>query len=114
MQKIVINDQAGGFGLSPQAIRLARVLSGNPQWENAIIEGECYPDGKISKYTHIRRIESKRDDPVLIKVIEILGIEKASGEGCTLKIVEVPAGVEWQLSETDNGYEYIREKHRSW
>lgn len=116
MQKIVINDDAGGFGLSDKAIILARLLSGNPQWQGAVIEGEPSPENpeKLIRFTHVPRMGDKRDDPILVKIVEILGPEEASGEHALLKIVQVPAGVIWKLYETDNGYEYISENHRTW
>jgi hypothetical protein len=116
MQKIVINDEAGGFDLSGKAIILARLLSGNPQWQDAIIEGELYPENpsKVAKYTHVSRMSDKRDDVILVKIVEILGSKEASGEHAKLKIVQVPAGINWKIIECDNGYEYIEEKHRTW
>lgn len=55
---------------------------------------------------------SKRDDPILIKVVEELGKE-ANGRCAELKIVEIPDGVEWEIDEYD-GVESVEEKHRSW
>lgn len=54
----------------------------------------------------------KRDDPLLIKVVEELG-HKADGRCAELKIVEIPDDVEWEIDEYD-GSETIEEKHRSW
>lgn len=53
-----------------------------------------------------------RSDPVLIKVVEELG-EKANGRCAELSVVEIPDGVDWEISEYD-GMEYIAEKHRTW
>lgn len=54
----------------------------------------------------------KRDDPLLVQVIEELG-EEANGKFAKLKVVTIPGNVEWEISEYD-GYEKIEEKHRSW
>lgn len=54
----------------------------------------------------------KRDDPLLVKVVEKLG-EKANGMCAKLAIVEIPNDVEWTI-EVYNGNEHIAEKHRTW
>lgn len=54
----------------------------------------------------------KRDDPLLIQVLEELG-PLANGRLAKLKIVEVPDDVEWEIDEYD-GWETVEEKHRSW
>jgi len=53
-----------------------------------------------------------RDDPYLVKVVEELG-PRANGDFAELKIVDIPADVEWQIAEYD-GNEWIAEKHRTW
>ena len=53
-----------------------------------------------------------RDDPDLVRVIEELG-DNANGKFADLKVVEIPADVEWQIEEYD-GAEWISEKHRTW
>jgi hypothetical protein len=45
-----------------------------------------------------------------------LGLDKSSGEyeyDSAIKIVEVPADVDWVLMEYD-GCEWVAEKHRTW
>jgi hypothetical protein len=54
----------------------------------------------------------KRDDPDLVAVVEEFG-EKANSRFSELKVVEIPDGIEWEISEYD-GSESIEEKHRSW
>ena len=56
--------------------------------------------------------EYRRDDPSLIRIVEELGAD-ASGSCAELKIVEIPADVEWEISEYD-GNEWVSEKHRRW
>lgn len=53
-----------------------------------------------------------RDDLDLIAVIEELG-ESANGQCASLRIVEIPDGVDWEIDEYD-GYEHVAEKHRTW
>ena len=54
-----------------------------------------------------------RTDPLLIEMIETLGSAAVSGELATLKIVEIPAGVAWEIEEYD-GLEWVAESHRTW
>lgn len=92
-RKVVINDCYGGFGLSTRALMEYKKLAG-------ITDPEFY-DRDIP-----------RDDPYLIKVIKELGMT-ANGEFANLKIIEIPADVEWLVQEYD-GAEWIAEKHRTW
>jgi hypothetical protein len=54
----------------------------------------------------------ERDDPYLVKVVQQLG-SKANGRHSDLKVVEIPADVDWIIEEYD-GAEWIAEKHRTW
>lgn len=93
IRRIAICKQHGGFGLSELAEARYKELAGitDPSW-------------------YIR--DADRDDPYLIKVINELG-EEANSRFCTLKIVEIPADVEWEIGEYD-GLEWVAEKHRTW
>lgn len=53
-----------------------------------------------------------RTDPDLIHVVEELG-DKANGRCANIEVVEILDGIKWEIDEYD-GYETIREKHRSW
>jgi hypothetical protein len=53
-----------------------------------------------------------RHDPMLIQVIEQMG-SNANGACSSLKIVNIPDDVEYEISEYD-GNEHIAEKHRTW
>lgn len=134
--KVVINSCYGGFGLSALAVmeylkrkgkecyfyeggfgkRYKRIdvvkatesfmfttctkdVKGNPSWED--IEPYYFYYGNI-----------QRTDKDLIAVVEELG-EKADGRCAKLSVVEIPDGIEWEISEYD-GVETIEEKHRSW
>lgn len=54
----------------------------------------------------------KRDDPRLISAFEEYGKE-LTGDMASLRIIEIPAEVEWELVERD-GLESIEEVHRVW
>jgi hypothetical protein len=112
---IVVNAQHGGFGLSQDAqiayleragisyITRPRDDRHSTQRYGPIImvNGKHWYDGNIS-----------RDDPVLVGLVQELG--KASwGEHAQLKIVRVPADVDWQIKDYD-GLEWVAERHRTW
>jgi hypothetical protein len=66
--------------------------------------GYGYVDGMEGSY--------ERHDPLLVAAVEALG-EKASGEVASLKVVEIPDGIEYDISEYD-GMEHVAERHRTW
>lgn len=70
-----------------------------------------FHDGKVICDDH--RNESNRSCPELIKVVEALGEKESSGQLAELRIVEIPDGVNWELSEYD-GIESVHEVHRTW
>jgi hypothetical protein len=88
--KIVKNGCYGGFSLSEEAYN--------------------YLDLPWDGYGY--EFENHRDNPKLVEVVETLG-RKASGVNASLMIVEVPDDVEWYIDEYD-GWESVRERHRSW
>jgi hypothetical protein len=94
-RKVVINTCFGGFGLSDEAIALFRMRKGI-----AANERPTYAD------------EIAREDYDLVYIVETLG-EKANTSYSQLKVVEIPADVEWQIEEYD-GSEHIAEHHRTW
>jgi hypothetical protein len=93
-QKIAINTDFGGFGLSDEAIDLYKVLTGIPPVDD------------------LYYWELKRNDPVLIQIIEQLG-DSAGGKYSSIKVVEIPDDVEWHIHEYD-GMEHVAENHRTW
>lgn len=92
MPKVVINIVEGGFALSDKAIALYKEKTND------------------FKFFYVRDL--KRDDPILIQVVETLGKE-ANGRYAKLKIVTIPDDVIWYIVEYD-GAEMIVEKHRQW
>lgn len=84
--KVVINDGWGGFGLSQEAIDLLAKIKG----KNASEINVYYMD---------------RNDEDLVKVVELLG-DKANMICSDLKVVEIPKGIEYKISEYD-GWEKV-------
>jgi len=121
MQKIVINNCFGGFGLSEKAFELLLERKGikfdkvvDPS-RGALLGTSYYKSGEphsdqtyISEYSYC----GDRTDPDLVAVVEELA-ELADGWAAELSIVEVPDGVEWHICEYD-GIEHIAENHRTW
>lgn len=141
--KVVINSCHGGFGLSEQAVKRYFEIKGQSLWvvpdekysalgiihyclvppEQLIKEptGEEWfnmtfeqkqEHNEMYRKQNFNDRDVPRDDPVLIQVIEELG-EEADGRHASLKIVEIPDDVEWQIEEYD-GSEWIAEVHRTW
>lgn len=136
--KVVINKCYGGFGLSDEAmVRLAE-LRGHPlfiepnptyksfkdywvvpleqrttpkAWHEATLD-ERRANNEAYEREHMDARPEKRDDPLLVQVVEELG-DKASGTCAELRVVEIPDGIDYEIDEYD-GLERIREKHRSW
>jgi len=89
--KIVINTDYGGFGLSNEAIH-----------EYCLRKGL----NEVSYY------DIPRNDIDLVEIVESLG-SRANTRVSSLKIVEIPNDVDWQIEEYD-GMEWVAEKHRTW
>lgn len=140
--EVVINSCYGGFGLSHEAERFFAKLQGKELYFYLQTKHE-YQDGEdeytridspkgdeFLLFTLTRDLgktikdfpneeglwfnsrEIKRNDKNLITVIRMLG-EKANGKFSELKIIQIPDGVDWEISEYD-GIETVEEKHRSW
>jgi hypothetical protein len=99
MRKIAINKCYGGFGLSKKAGLL--IVSRKKDVQCAFKMEKCF-----------FMPELQRDDSVMITVIEELGKE-ANAYLSDIKIVEIPADVQWEIADYD-GIEWIAEKHRTW
>jgi len=77
INKVVINDSYGGYGLSEEAKARLKEL------------GQEYGEYRIPRH-----------DPILIRVIEELGLDRASGNHAQLKIVEI-VGRTYRIEEYD-------------
>ena len=136
--KIALNKCYGGFRLSPIAIKEYLKLKGKEcffykkDYETKLFNkisiekatgfsqiltkdfGDTIKDGrKVSEDNYFYDYDIERDDTDLIKVIEMLGENIASGEFAEINIVEIPDGISWELDDYD-GIESIHETHRSW
>ena len=89
--KIVINKCFGGFSLSTKAML---ELGWNESEEHS--------------YSFSEKIE--RNDPRLVEIVERYN---ASGGLASLKVVEIPDDVKWEIQEYD-GMEWVAEVHRRW
>jgi hypothetical protein len=142
VRKVVINNCFGGFGLSHEAILAYLDKCGVPVWTEAndkfggLIPFHYYlvpPEERIPgdpedwhnmtlaqraahnvaySQTVFHDRDLARDDPYLVAVIEELGA-RANGRHAELKVVEIPADVDWEITEYD-GNEAVAEKHRTW
>lgn len=134
--KVVINRCFGGFGLSPLAIKEylkrkgkechiydPRQYLGRYIYVGTIdinIFGLAFSTKYVGKEVFWKDIEPycfyasdiSRTDKDLVSVVEELG-KGANGMASSLKVVEIPDDVEWEISEYD-GLETVEEKHRSW
>lgn len=140
MPKVVINESYGGYLLSPVAEALYASWTGfkiyrymmHYAYEGTYLKriydlknhdgylcywlrkdlGEEVSSEGIDDELYFYSGLIKRDDPILVQVVDELG--EHAGEECKLKIVEVPNDVEWYVDEKEDGVEIIREKHRIW
>lgn len=99
-RKIVINRGYGGFSLSDQVKNLYMLATKDvPRFKG------WYFDQDVS-----------REDPILIEIIERVGLEHSRGNFATLKIIELPADLlpdNYEIHDYD-GIEWVAEKHRMW
>ncbi len=132
-KKLIINACHGGFGLSHEAILKYAEIKGITLYPD--LEYGLYHYYKVPKAEYQKAMEESlincgsykevnsrdlyfsdrdiaRDDPILIQLVEEMG-EKVNGRFAELKIVEIPADVNWEITEYD-GYESAEEIHRSW
>jgi len=118
MTKIAINTSYGGFGLSDAAIvRLAELKGVEIKLVHTAIseligEHVFYREGDDPDTCDPFAYDLARDDPHLVQVIEELG-HAAGGSFASLKVVEIPDDVIWDINEYD-GSEWIAEQHRTW
>lgn len=137
--KIAINRCYGGFSLSHKAIEMLMKRKGLGCYRYKQTKFSYY-DG-VNEYTRLdgdesasfvhystadlgKKIEKipnenywyygnlERTDRDLISVIEKLG-DEASGEFGSVKVIEIPDGVDWEIDDYD-GVESIHEKHSVW
>ena len=136
--KIVINDCYGGFGLSNDAILRYAELKGvtlypeggkysatywlvPPEERTGMLYNDAFYEAPLNARQESNRrygeltvdfTDIARDDVYLVQVVQELK-EASDGNAASLKIVEIPDGVNWEIAEYD-GIETIEEVHRSW
>ena len=116
VQEIVINICHGGFSLSHEAVLRYHQLQGQAiYWRNTEYADISlyYTDPAMTAVSSWRDQDPRRDDPYLVQVVREMGGEAAGGAMSVLKVVEIPAGVQWFIQEYD-GKEWIAERHRTW
>jgi hypothetical protein len=141
VRHIVISKCHGGFGLSTAAIRHYHKIKGIRCWvekgtfgwdrvwlvpKNQRVDHDIAPEQwhamTLAERQHHNALcdqqmfcdrDIARDDPVLVQVVRELGTKRASNRFADLKIVEIPADVQWQIEEYD-GAEWVAEVHRVW
>lgn len=113
--QVVINRCHGGFGLSHTAKIRYLEMCGKQYTLKSTRDRDYHsrwgPDIEVGGVMWTE-YDIPRDDPYLVNVVEELG-EGASGPLSKLKVVDVPVGVEWVVSEYD-GLEWVAEHHRVW
>lgn len=89
--KVVINRCFGRFGLSAEAYKELGL-----EWDG------------LGYHEYMRN----RNDPKLVAVVEKLG-KRANGKWSELRVIEIPDGIEYDISDWD-GLEMIEAVHMRW
>lgn len=137
--KIVINACHGGFNLSDDAIvdyatRKGLTLYSEkdsawgsmshyivpPELRTKQLDGvwlshsleDRAANNKAMREQELYDRDIPRDDPHLVETVEALG-DAAGGRFASLKVVEIPDDVVWEIEEYD-GLEWVAEQHRTW
>lgn len=160
--KIVINNDYGGYSLSPLAIKRFAEITGqscyffNKNYTKDGLYGNYYeisleeanktlfctvfnvknPNDYLSKfhkkdhksktkeeiieenkiwnqiYLDLRMFSEDRTNPLLLQIVEELG-DKADGSCASLKIIDIPDDMEYEIEEYD-GKEWVSEIHNRW
>ena len=90
---------------------LNKLLKMQDNWHK-MSDKEKYNFNKKYEEIELSMRPNDRADKFLVQVVEELG-EEASGSCAKLKVVEIPEGVKYEISEYD-GKEHIAEQHRTW
>jgi hypothetical protein len=112
MQKIVINKSYGQFCVSHKAFMRLRELG----QQDSLLEsdqGEFWP-AAAPREPRLNQCGKliPRDDEKLVRVVEELHAE-ANGHAAELKVVTIPDGVQWIITNGGGG-EQVSEVHRTW
>ncbi len=110
--KVVINSDYGGFSLSDKAIRDYAQRKGITLVEKEDTYGNIFYVNSEADENYFSCREIPRNDITLVAVVEALKGE-ANGFCASLKVIDIPDDVEWEIDEYD-GNEWVAEKHRRW
>jgi len=113
MKKIVINKSYDKFSVSHQAFLRLREL-GQP---DALKEEDPFfywTEAATPREPSLNQCGRliPRDDLKLVQVVEELGVA-ANGHGAELRVVEIPDGVQWEIT-AEGGIEHVCEVHLTW
>lgn len=97
MAKIVYNVCYGGFSLSEEAVEMYLKLQGLNYTK---VKGHWGDHFEVEGYPDFYSRDTKRHDPILVKVVELLG-DKANGYCAKLAIEEIADGTPYYISEYD-------------
>lgn len=137
-KKIVINRSIGGFKLSVKAVhwlynkgfdgayfkweaRLTDELVQEDleEWRKWLVNQEQDSSDPLTIFSPDEKYifspflqDEDRCHPLVIECVELLGTE--ASDRSELKVVEIPADVDYYIHEDDDGTEVIAEKHRTW
>ena len=90
--KLVVNRCYGGFELSKEAVE--------------------YLGFKWDGHGYLFKLGMNRDDPRLVKCVEELGTDVASGKCAKLVVVEIPDGINYGVEEYDGVETVVNEDYR--
>lgn len=99
------------FWLMPPDQRME--VKDGPEWHELSLD-ERKAHNKAYEAQTLSNRDFKRDDPILVQVVEELG-KKASGIHANLVIVEIDddVGDNWHITKYD-GFKGVAENHRTW
>ena len=112
---VVINRCLGSFSMSFDAkIRYLDLIRAKYTIHDRVSRHDTQRYGRTIKVNDAYWDESyiERDDPYLVQVVREMGT-KVNTDCSSLKIVSVPADVDWEVTDYD-GLEFISERHRIW
>lgn len=112
---IVINAAHGGFGLSINA-QLAWLEQSGTQYTTES-RNDRHSDQRWGPHILVNNQHwydhmIARDDTILVQIVKEMGCD-SWGEHAKLKVVRIPADVDWEINEYD-GQEWVAECHRTW
>ena len=110
--KVLINTSIGGFSTTKEVFdRLIELGHAGALEEKEVID-EIKLDGGPFEYYSLCYID--RHDPVLLQVVEEIGIENAGSDHCVMKMVEIPDYTKYGIMENEAGIEHVYEEHTTW